>query len=128
MTPNFFIMPSQRKRIGFLPSEDVHDIIEKICRSSNYSQSKVTGILVEEALRSRGLVESSFDSKNKNKKNNLGNFEKNINCSSKSETSTNIELKKFNKQNVSDEIDMINDYIEYKMFKSVMNQKKNMLG
>ena len=32
---------------------------------------------------------------------------------------------KFKKQNISDEIDMINDYIEYKMFKSVMNQNKN---
>ena len=128
MTPYFLIMPSQRKRIGFLPSEDVHNIIEKICRTSNYSQSKVTGILVEEALRSRGLVESSIDNKNDYRKYDVGTYEKNLNCFSKSETSRDIELMKFNNQNISDEIDMINDYIEYKMFKSVMNQKKNMLG
>jgi len=24
-------MPSPRKRIGFLPSEEVHEIIEKLC-------------------------------------------------------------------------------------------------
>ena len=53
-------MPSHRKRIGFLPSEEVHIIIEKISRDNNYSQSKVTGILVEEALRSRGFLDSSF--------------------------------------------------------------------
>ena len=41
-------MPSQRKRIGFLPSQEVHEIIEKLCKNSDYSQSKVTGLLVEE--------------------------------------------------------------------------------
>ena len=53
-------MPSQRKRIGFLPSQEVHEIIEKLCKTSDYSQSKVTGLLVEEALRSRGVLEESF--------------------------------------------------------------------
>ena len=53
-------MPSQRKRIGFLPSEEVHEIIDKLCRASEFSQSKVTGILVEEALRSRGALSDTF--------------------------------------------------------------------
>ena len=53
-------MPSQRKRIGFLPSEEVHEIIEKLCKSNEISQSKVTGLLVEEALRSRGVLNESF--------------------------------------------------------------------
>jgi len=56
-------MPSPRKRIGFLPSEEVHDIIDKICRANEFSQSKVTGLLVEEALRSRGILSESLDSK-----------------------------------------------------------------
>ena len=51
-------MPSQRKRIGYLPDKKVHEIIEKICLENNISQSKVTGILVEEALRSRGAFKS----------------------------------------------------------------------
>ena len=55
-------MPSQRKRIGFLPSEEVHEIIDKLCRANEFSQSKVTGLLVEEALRSRGVLNKSFDS------------------------------------------------------------------
>ena len=56
-------MPSQRKRIGFLPSEEVHEIIDKLCRANEFSQSKVTGLLVEEALRSRGVLNDSFSSK-----------------------------------------------------------------
>ena len=56
-------MPSQRKRIGFLPSEEVHDIIDKISRANEFSQSKVTGLLVEEALRSRGVLNDSFQIK-----------------------------------------------------------------
>ena len=56
-------MPSPRKRIGFLPSEEVHEIIEKLCRTSDYSQSKVTGLLVEEALRSRGVLDESLSNK-----------------------------------------------------------------
>ena len=54
-------MPSPRKRIGFLPSEEVHEIIEKLCTANEFSQSKVTGLLVEEALRSRGVLNESFE-------------------------------------------------------------------
>ena len=57
-------MPSQRKRIGFLPSEEVHEIIEKLCTANEFSQSKVTGLLVEEALRSRGVL-NKFIGQNK---------------------------------------------------------------
>ena len=46
-------MPSQRKRIGFLPTAEVQEIINKICASENISQSKVTGILVKEAINAR---------------------------------------------------------------------------
>ena len=57
-------MPSPRKRIGFLPSKEVHEIIEKLCITNEFSQSKVTGLLVEEALRSRGVLNQSFDQNN----------------------------------------------------------------
>ena len=56
-------MPSQRKRIGFLPSEEVHEIIDKLCKANKFSQSKVTGLLVEEALRSRGVLSDVFQEK-----------------------------------------------------------------
>ena len=55
-------MPSIRKRIGYLPSVNIHEIITSIAKKENLSQSKVVGILVEEALTARGL----FTLKNKN--------------------------------------------------------------
>ena len=53
-------MPSQRKRIGFLPTVEVQEIINKICASENISQSKVTGILVKEALKARVINNSAL--------------------------------------------------------------------
>ena len=69
-------MPSPRKRIGFLPSEEVHEIIERLCTANKFSQSKVTGLLVEEALRSRGVLNQSFGQNNFDK-GNLNNFSQN---------------------------------------------------
>ncbi len=54
-------MPSIRKRIGYLPSHNIQEIITNIAKQENLSQSKVVGVLVEEALISRGL----YDLKNK---------------------------------------------------------------
>ena len=48
-------MPSRRKRIGYLPSISIQEIITNIANKEKLSQSKVVGILVEEALISRGL-------------------------------------------------------------------------
>ncbi len=47
-------MPSIRKRIGYLPSPEIQEIITNIANKENLSQSKVVGILVEEALLGRG--------------------------------------------------------------------------
>ena len=46
-------MPSIRKRIGYLPSINTQKIITNIAKKENLSQSKVVGILVEEALLAR---------------------------------------------------------------------------
>ncbi len=48
-------MPSTRKRIGYLPSINIQEIISKLAEKEKLSQSKVVGILVEEALIARGL-------------------------------------------------------------------------
>ena len=55
-------MHSKRKRIGYLPSVNIQEIITNIANEEKISQSKLVGILVEEALIARGLV----DLKNKN--------------------------------------------------------------
>ncbi len=80
-------MPSPRKRIGFLPTVEVQKIINQICSSENISQSKVTGILVKEALKARGMKYSSKD----------------INKSSDNFNNT--------------EFNLIKEFLEYKRFK-----------
>ena len=69
-------MPSIRKRIGYLPSVNAQKTISKIANKEKLSQSKVVGILVEEALMAR----IGFDLKNSNDliENNLYCKENNI--------------------------------------------------
>ncbi len=50
-------MPSIRKRIGYLPTQNAQKLITEIANNENLSQSKVVGILVEEALLARGLFD-----------------------------------------------------------------------
>ena len=106
-------MPSQRKRIGFLPRPDVQKIINQICITNKLSQSKVTGILVEEALISRGFLNNSLYKKSLLITNNVNN-------------EINKENVKFDSKDIykNEEIQMINDFIEFKLFKNIMNKNK----
>tara|TARA_Y100000991_G_C21769956_1_gene262618 strand:+ start:60 stop:458 length:399 start_codon:yes stop_codon:yes gene_type:complete len=53
-------MPTKKKRVGFIPREDVMRIISKLSMENNLSNSKIISILVEEALSIRGI----FNKKN----------------------------------------------------------------
>jgi len=48
-------MPTKKKRVGFIPREDVMRIIEKLSTENNLSNSKIISIFVEEALSVRGI-------------------------------------------------------------------------
>ena len=88
----FVFMPSQRKRIGFLPTAEVQEIINKICASENISQSKVTGILVEEAINARSLrkpIQNSND---------------------------------LNGNNYDNEFNLVKEFLEYKRFKIMLKK------
>ena len=50
-------MPTKRKRIGYLPSQNVQELIIQIANKEKLSQSKLVGILVEEALSARGIFQ-----------------------------------------------------------------------
>ena len=120
-------MPSPRKRIGFLPSEEVHEIIEKLCTANEFSQSKVTGLLVEEALRSRGVLDESYGQN----QNHTGKF---INFSFDHETFSdnnksplNVDEYAVNKKVLSDDIKMMHEFIEFKYFKKVMKRNNNII-
>ena len=63
-------MESKVKRIGYLPRKRVLEIIDEISKSESISRSKVVGILVEEALDARGIVNFGYSNLNKSKINN----------------------------------------------------------
>ena len=120
-------MPSPRKRIGFLPSEEVHEIIEKLCTANEFSQSKVTGLLVEEALRSRGVLNNSFDQNTLNKKDMI-NFSFNQKTFiENNKSSCNLDDFAINKKILSDDIKMMHEFIEFKYFKKVMKRNNNII-
>ncbi len=83
----FLFMPSQRKRIGFLPTVEVQEVINKICASENISQSKVTGILVKEAIKARNIKNNS------------------------------IKIDEIRENSNDNEFNLIKEFIEYKRFK-----------
>ena len=84
-------MPTKKKRVGFIPREDVMRIIEKLSTENNLSNSKIISILVEEALSIRGIfnkkngkVTQSYQSNydiSKNLVNNSGDFKDNAKLS-----------------------------------------------
>ena len=53
-------MENKVKRIGYLPRKRVLEIIDEISKSESISRSKVVGILVEEALDSRGIANFGY--------------------------------------------------------------------
>ena len=121
-------MPSPRKRIGFLPSEEVHEIIEKLCTANEFSQSKVTGLLVEEALRSRGVLNQSLG-QNKVEKGDIINFSFDQETFSENNKSPlNVDDFEVNKKVLSDDIKMMHEFIEFKYFKRVMKQNNNIMN
>ena len=76
-------MPSRRKRIGYLPSINIQEIITNIANKEKLSQSKVVGKLVEEALIARGeidikninnLIRDNLDSQENNMSNSAIKF------------------------------------------------------
>ena len=100
-------MPTSRKRIGFLPSEEVKEIIDKICLTNNLSQSKVTGILVKEALKARNLYQ--FGTKEDYQ-------ELSIN-----EDFYKTKLKKNIDLTEDKEYKLIKEYLNYKNFKKILS-------
>ncbi len=120
-------MPSPRKRIGFLPSEEVHEIIEKLCTANKFSQSKVTGLLVEEALRSRGVFNESYG-QNQNDKGDFINFSfDQERFSENNKSPLNVDEYAVNKKVLSDDIKMMHEFIEFKYFKKVMKRNNNII-
>ena len=121
---NFYIMPSPRKRIGFLPSEEVHEIIEKLCAANEFSQSKVTGLLVEEALKSRGVLDESFGEHSFDRDNFIDFSFKKEKFTKNNNSSGNWDNYVVDEKLLSDDIKMMHEFIEFKYFKKFMMRNK----
>ena len=67
-------MPTKKKRVGFIPREDVMRIIEKLSIENNLSNSKIISILVEEALSIRGMFNKKNGKANHLNKDSLENL------------------------------------------------------
>ena len=77
-------MPTKKRRVGFIPRNDVLDIINKLSYENNLSYSKIINILVEEALNTRGLIDNLGEEQNHeniNRKIKNKNHEKKLNLS-----------------------------------------------
>ncbi len=123
-------MPTQRRRIGFLPRSEVQSIIDKICNHNKLSQSKVTGILVEEALRSRGILNSSIKKLSFDFNcNSLNNTEVLLtsNKTFNSDFPKDADIINLDDSSLNDEVQMINDFIEFRLFKKIMNRNKRQI-
>ena len=76
-------MPTKKKRVGFIPRDDVMRIIDKLSIENNLSNSKIISILVEEALSIRGIfnkrngkaTKSYFEIKNDSKESSMDSFD-----------------------------------------------------
>ena len=125
-------MPSPRKRIGFLPAVEIQNLIDKICLEKKLSQSKVTGLLVEEALQNRGLYEPKLRKKdiidNLTKVIFSEGFESNINSINNPINKDNFTDKRAEKtysQGIyytREDLELLKDFIEYKRFKLMMKK------
>jgi len=94
-------MPTKKKRVGFIPREDVMKIIDKLSLENNLSNSKIISILVEEALSRRGIfnkntgkITQSFlniKSNSNNSSKDSGDFKVNQNFTMNTNLGSNIE-------------------------------------
>ena len=116
-------MPSQRKRIGFLPTEEVHDIIDKLSIANEFSQSKVTGLLVEEALRSRGVLNDSSKNKSINDGNLFNNYFQKEPLAESNKSSSNSDLYTVNKIIFSEDIHILEHFIIFLYVQSLVSNQ-----
>ena len=110
-------MGSPRKRIGFLPQTQVQEIIDQLCIEENLSQSKVVGILVEEALAARGIFDPTQGQ----------DFEANPNWKAQARSlmkkdSTEIKKPSFTKSGatMASDAELMEQFKEFQAFKAMM--------
>ena len=129
-------MPTKKKRVGFIPREDVMKIIDKLSIENNLSNSKIISILVEEALSIRGIfnrkngkVTQSYQSNNDNMQNlsdNSNNFIDNDKFSNDTKLENNFntdKLTNFNEENQNDfDLQTYKKFLSFLKFQEIMDK------
>ena len=110
-----------------MPSEEVHEIIEKLCKANEFSQSKVTGLLVEEALRSRGVLNESFNINTIDEKDLIDFYFDQETFPENNKFPHNMDDYEVNKKVLSEDIKMMHEFIEFKYFKKIMKRNNNII-
>ena len=132
-------MPTKKKRVGFIPREDVMRIIEKLSTENNLSNSKIISILVEEALSIRGIfnkkngkVTQSYQSNDDNSKSlfdNSGELKDDEKLSIDTKLINNFDLNKPNNTNglIQEDFDFqtYKKFILFLKFQDMMNKYNN---
>ena len=111
-----------------MPSEEVHEIIDKLCRANEFSQSKVTGLLVEEALRSRGVLSDTFNQKTTNNGKFINDSFQQEQLSINKQSPASRDIYSVNRKEFYEDIKMMHEYIEFKHFKRVMKQNNDIVN
>ena len=92
-------MPTKKKRVGFIPRDEVMKIIDELSIENNLSNSKIISILVEEALSIRGI------------------FNKKTTKQNQSNHKSELDL-----QELSDNSQVLNTNTKFKMNAKILNQ------
>ena len=91
-------MPTKKKRVGFIPREDVMKIINNLSMENNLSNSKIISILVEEALCLRGIFNKNTGKSTQSYNSDKNDFqelsENSIDLNNNDKVETNTKLKK----------------------------------
>ena len=81
-------MPTNKRRVTFIPSEEIFEILNTLAHNEEISLSRIACVLIEESLKSRGLVDYNIGFYGSSKK---------VNYSSDSDGTKKINDKNFKK-------------------------------
>ena len=132
-------MPTKKKRVGFIPREDVMRIINKLSIENNLSNSKIISILVEEALSIRGIfnkkigkVAQSYKLNNIHLENSYDNYDDFVDnaklandtkLGNKFKSSKSTNLNKENQENV--DLQTYKKFLSFLKFQEMMDKYNN---
>ncbi len=113
-------MPTKKRRVGFIPRENVFDIIDKLSLQSNLSISKIINILVEEALINRGIYDIHEQDISKDITNRYSENDKNFIIRDIKKDYENNTKKKYEKSNTFNKKEISSYYLDIEIYEKFL--------